>query len=82
MVGDKDVFSFYLEEIRKVFAHSEDFIQLNETFCRLNDMGIKVDANTTQSANAVCFSEVEIANVMKRVVTIVCYNRNDIDCRQ
>jgi hypothetical protein len=81
MVGDNDVFSFYLEEIRKVFSRAEEFIQLNETFCRLNDMGIKVDDNAEQPAHAVCFSEVEIANVMKRVVTTVYYNRNDIDCR-
>jgi hypothetical protein len=82
MTGDMDVFSFYLEEIRKILAQPENFIQLNVTSFRLNDMGIKVDDSAAQSANVVSYSELEITNVMKRVVTIVRYNRNDINCNK
>ncbi len=80
--GDMDVFSFYLEEIRKILAHPENFIQLNESCLRLSDMRIKVDDETTQPANDICFTELDITNVMKRVVTTVRYNREDISCEK
>lgn len=80
MTGDKDVLSFYLEEIRKVLAQPEKFIQLNLICYHLNDMGIIVDESADQSANTVYFSELEITNVMKRIVTFIRYNRNDINC--
>lgn len=81
MTGDNDVLSFYLEEIRKVLAKPEDFIRLNQACFRLNDMGIKLEGDAAQSVNEVCFSELEITNVMKRVVAIIRYNRNEINCR-
>lgn len=82
LTGDKDVFSFYLEEIRRILAHPENFLRLNVTSIRLTDMSIIVDAEATQPANDVCFTELEITNVMKRVVTIVRYNRDDINCKK
>lgn len=82
LTGDMDVFSFYLEEVRKILAHPENFIRLNVTSLRLSDMCIKVDSDAEQSANDVSFTELEISNVMKRVVTIVRYNRNDINCKK
>ena len=41
---------------------------------------IKVDGHTPQSASTVCFSELEIADVMKRVVTVVRFARQDMHC--
>lgn len=81
ITGDRDVLTFYLEEIRKILAQPENFIQLNRACFHLNDMGIRLEGEAAQSVNAVCFSELEIANVMKRVVTIIRYNRNEINCR-
>lgn len=80
MTGDKDILTFYLEEIIKILAEPEKFIQLNVACFRLNDMGMIIDNNEQQSTNVICFSELEITNVMKRVVTIVCYNKEEINC--
>ena len=82
MTGDMDVFSFYLEVIRKIFSQPEKFIRLNVASLRLSDMCIIVDADSAQPANDVCFTEIEIANVLKRVITIVRYNRDDINCKK
>jgi hypothetical protein len=81
LTGDMDVFSFYLKEIKKILSQPEKFIRLNVNCLRLSDMCIKVDTDTTQ-ANDVCFTELEITNVMKRVVTTVRYNREDINCKK
>ena len=80
MTGDKDILTFYLEEIIKILKEPEKFIQLNVACFRLNDMGIIINNDDKQSTNVVCFSELEITNVMKRVVTIVCYNKDEINC--
>jgi hypothetical protein len=80
LTGDMDVFSFYLEEIRKIFACPEDFIQLSKDNFRLSNMCVKVDDHDEQSANDVCFTELKITNVMKHVVTVVRYNKGDINC--
>ena len=79
--NSKDVLAFYLEEIGNIFGNPEEFIRLNVACFRLTDMGIKVNGNTPQTANTVCFSELEIAAVMKRVVTVVRYARSDMVCR-
>lgn len=79
MLGKKDVFAFYLDEIRKIFAQPEDFIRLNAASFRLTDMGIKVEDNAPQAVNTVCFSELEIIHVLKRVVTIIRYYRDDLN---
>lgn len=78
MLGEMDVFSFYLEEVRQILSKPEDFIRLNVACFRLSDMRIMVDENASQPANTVCFSELEIANVMKRVVAIVSYPRDEM----
>lgn len=82
ITGDSDVLSFYLEEIRKVLSKPENFIQINIACFRLSDMGILLDGEAAQSVNAVCFSELNITNVMKRVVAIIRYNKNEINCRK
>lgn len=81
MTGEQDVLSFYLQEIRKVISQPERFIKINKTCMRLNDMGIEVD-DSHLGTKEICFSEVEILNVMKRVVVIICYDRNELTCHQ
>ena len=78
MLGKQDVLSFYLDEIRNILSQPDDFIQLNTACFRLSDMRIKLDDNAPQAANTVCFSEIEIANVMKRVVAVVSYSRDEM----
>ena len=82
MTGDKDILSFYLDEIIKILERPEDFIQLNVACFRLNDMGIIVKNDTSKSTNVVCFSELEITNVMQRVVTIIRYHKDEINCKR
>lgn len=82
LTGDMDVFSFYLDVIKKILAQPENFIRLNVTSLRLSDMCIIVDDDAEQSANDVSFTEIDITDVMKRVVTIVRYNKDDISCKK
>ena len=82
MTGDKDILSFYLDEVIKILEQPENFIQLNVACCRINDMGIIVNDDTSKSTNVVCFSELEITNVMKRVVTTICYQKEEINCNK
>ena len=82
LTGDMDVFSFYLDVIKKILAQPEDFIRLNVSRLRLSDTCVIVDNDAEQPANDVSFSEIDITDVMKRVVTIVRYNRDDISCKK
>jgi hypothetical protein len=78
MLGRLDVLSFYLDEVRRILSKPENFIQLNVACFRLSDMRIKVDDNAPEIANTVCFSELEIANVLKRVVAVASYSRDEM----
>jgi len=79
MLGKKDLYAFYLEEIRRIFASPEKFIQLNNVCLRLTDMGVEVTNDSPKAAHEVYFSELEIVNVLKRVVTIVHYCKEDFN---
>lgn len=78
MLDHKDVFSFYLEEIREIFSAPDQFIHLNADRFRLTDMRIKVSDEATQAANNVTFAEIEIINVLKRIVAIIHYQRDEL----
>lgn len=78
LLGKKDIYAFYLDEVRKIFDEPEKFINLNVSSLLLTDMRISVDEKSGQRANKVSFSEIEIVNVMKRVVTIIHFNRGDL----
>lgn len=82
MLDKKDVLGFYLSEIVNILEKPEDFIQLNVACFKINDMGVMVGGDSESSSNTVCFSELEIRNVMKRVVTIVSYDKSELDCKQ
>ena len=69
--ASEHVLGAYLEEIQRIFNHPEAFIQMSVVCHRINNMGIKVDTDSTHPENTVCFSELEIAQVLKRVVSIV-----------
>ena len=81
MLNKRDILSFYLNEIIEILSHPEKFIRLDKSCFRLNDMGVVVDPNDNASSNTVCFSELEINQVLKRVVTVVCYDKDDLDCK-
>ena len=69
------VLDVYLDEIRQIFDSPEAFIQVEEPCYRLNQMGVKVENNSLASAYTVCFSELQIAKVLRRVVALVQFRR-------
>ena len=66
------VLDAYLAEVLRILNQPEAYIQLNTTCFTLNDMCVMVDANAS-GENPVCFSELAIAQVLKRVVTLIQY---------
>lgn len=71
----QEVLNAYLEEIRQIFDSPEAFIQVEEPCYRLNEMGVKVADSSAEPAYTVCFSELQIAKVLKRVVLLVQFRR-------
>lgn len=78
MLKKQDVLSFYLDQVSQILSRPEDFIQLNVACFRLSDMRIRLSDDSPQTANTVCFSEIEIANVMRRVIAIAGYTRDEM----
>ncbi len=72
--ASEQVLDAYLGEIQQVMSQPERFIQMNEVCLRLNNMGIIADTDASHAVNTVCFSELEIAEVLKRVVTVVHFS--------
>jgi len=72
--ASEQVLDTYLGEIQQVMSQPERFIQMNEVCLRLNNMGIIADTDASHAVNTVCFSELEIAEVLKRVVTVVHFS--------
>ena len=81
MLGKQDVLSFYLNEIINIFSKPEAFIEINVACFRLNDMGVMIE-DDIPSTNTVCFSELVISNVLKRVVTIVSFDKAELNNHQ
>jgi hypothetical protein len=69
--SSEKVLGAYLDEIIRIFGRPEAFIQMDEPCYRINRMGIKVDNGADAAAYTVCFTELEIARVLKRVVALV-----------
>lgn len=68
----------YLNEVKNILDHPRNFIRLKLISFRLTRMGIKVGADSSQQANTVHLAELEITNVLKRVVAIVRYPRDEM----
>ena len=68
----------YLHEVKAILEQPQEFIRLRRVSFRLNRMGIKVDEKSEQPAHCIELAEIEVSNVLKRVVAIVCYPRADM----
>lgn len=68
----------YLKEVSSILDHPDNFIRLKVVSILLNRMGVKVDADSAQQASQVRLAEVEISDVLKRVVAIVRYPRSEM----
>lgn len=67
-----------LEQVRNILAHPETMIRLNHVSLNLTRMGVKVEGNSTQSANKIELAELEINDVWRRIIAIVKYPRNEM----
>ncbi|MGD2073699.1 MAG: hypothetical protein PVI91_04820 [Gammaproteobacteria bacterium] len=68
----------YLHEVKAILERPEDFIRLRRVSFRLTRMSIKAAANCAEPAHSVELAEISVANVLKRVVVIVCYPRSEM----
>lgn len=68
----------YLREVRAILEQPQAFIQLRRVSFQLTKLGIKADASSSHPTNSVELAEIEIINVLKRVVLIVRYPRAEM----
>jgi hypothetical protein len=68
----------YLHEVKAILEQPQDFVRLRRVSFQLTRMGIKVDEHSDQPAHSIELAEIEVTNVLKRVVVIVCYPRADM----
>lgn len=68
----------YLNEVRQIVGHPEDFIRLTIVSFKLSKLGIRINDNSSQPANTVDLARIEIADVLKRTVALVCYPRQEM----
>jgi hypothetical protein len=78
MPASLNVLGDYLDEVGKILAEPESFIRLRLVSFNLTRMGIKAGTDSNEPAHRVQFAEIEIANVLKRVVAIVRYPRSEM----
>jgi hypothetical protein len=66
----------YLRQVKAILEQPQEFVRLRRVSFQLTRMGIKVDENSDQPAHSIELAEIEVTNVLKRVVVIVCYPRD------
>lgn len=78
MPATRDAPRDYLQEVKAILERPQAFIQLKRVSFQLTRMSIKADAASPQPTNTVELAEIEITNVLKRVVLIVRYPRAEM----
>ncbi len=68
----------YLNEVKRILEHPETFLKQKIITMQLTRMGIKVPGECKEACNTIQIVELDIANVLKRVVTIVRYPRDEM----
>lgn len=68
----------YLHEVKSILEQPQAFIRLRRVSFQLTRMGVKVDADSGEPAHTVEVAEVEVTDVLKRVVVIVSYPRAEM----
>jgi len=69
---------YYLGVIENILSQPENFIDMKVKSFNITKMGIVADDDSSQSTNTIHCNEISIANVLKRVVAIVCYPRSEM----
>ncbi len=77
-VGHLETPGDHLEQVKNILAQPETMVRLNHIHMNLTRLGIKVDDNSTRSANKIELAELEINDVWRRIIVIVKYPRNEL----
>lgn len=78
MPASRDAPRYYLDMVKELLAQPDNFVQMTVKTFALNKMGIVAHGDSSQPVNTIRIDELLIANVLKRVVAIVCYPRNEM----
>ena len=70
--------NYYIEQVKNILEHPEEFIRLEQVSVKINNMGIKISDESSKDGSLIRLDELTIDNVLKRVVVIVCYPRNEM----
>lgn len=68
----------YLEEVKRILLHPEEFITLTITPLKLNRMSIKVSDGSSGAYSNICLAEIQVAQVLKHVIAIVRLPRSEM----
>jgi len=69
---------YYIDQAKNILEHPEEFIRLEPVFVNINKMGIKISDESKKDGSLIRLDELTIDNVLKRVVVIVSYPRNEM----
>lgn len=78
MPATRDAPRDYLHEVKAILEQPQAFIQLKRVSFQLTKLGVKTDASSPHPTNTVDLAEIEITNVLRRVVLIVRYPRAEM----
>jgi hypothetical protein len=67
-----------LKAVKAVFSQPEKYIRLKKTSLRIDRMGIKRKARSTEQSNRLQLVEVTIGNEEPRIITLARFPRNEI----
>ena len=70
--------NYYIEQVNHILNHPEAFIRLETSYVNISKMGIKVNDKSSKDASLIRLDELTIDNVLKRVIVIVSYPRNEM----
>lgn len=70
--------NYYIEQVKHILEHPEEFIRLERIFVNINNMGIIISDESNKDGSLIRLDELTIDNVLKRVVVIVSYPRNEM----
>lgn len=68
----------YLRQVAHVLSRPQEYLSLATLALRLNRMGLKVDPRSTQLADDLGLTEVEIKDQLRAVVSFVCFSVGEL----
>ena len=68
----------YINLINIIFKHPEAYIKVKNASMRLNNLGVKINDTSIQSAHNIELAEVKIGEAPSRVVVLVHYPKEEM----